>query len=165
MPILDANVIEFFSSSAEQTRRLGIQLGGLLQRSDPVCLEGELGAGKTTLVQGIAAGWGSPATVPSPTFVLVNIYRRGDGEELAHVDAYRLEGPAEAEALDLDQLLSRGPMVVEWAPKIRAALPDEHLWLKLFWVDEERRRLELSSQGERYHEIREEFREAVFGLA
>lgn len=165
MPILDANAIEFFSGSAEQTRRLGIQLGGLLQRGDLVCLEGELGAGKTTLVQGLAAGWGSPDTVTSPTFVLVNIYRRGDGEALAHLDAYRLEGPAEAEALDLDELLARGPMVVEWAPRIRAALPDEYLWLKLFWVDEARRRMELSSEGERYHAMREEFRQAVFGLA
>ena len=164
MPILDANAIEFFSNSAEQTGRLGIQLGGLLQRGDLICLEGELGAGKTTLVQGIAAGWGSADTVTSPTFILVNIYRRGDGEEFAHLDAYRLERAAEADALDLDELLARGPMVVEWAPRIRAALPTENLWLKLIWVDEERRRLELSSTGERYHHMREAFRELIFGL-
>jgi tRNA threonylcarbamoyladenosine biosynthesis protein TsaE len=164
MPILDANVIEFFSNSAEQTGRLGIQLGGLLHRGDLICLEGELGAGKTTLVQGIAAGWGSADTVTSPTFILVNIYRRGDGEEFAHLDAYRLESAAEADALDLDELLARGPMVVEWAPRIRAALPAENLWLKLIWVDEERRRLELSSTGARYHHMREAFRELIFGL-
>ena len=55
MPILDANALEFFTNSAEQTRRIGIQLGALLKANDVICLEGELGAGKTTLMQGIAA--------------------------------------------------------------------------------------------------------------
>ncbi|MGH2581738.1 MAG: tRNA (adenosine(37)-N6)-threonylcarbamoyltransferase complex ATPase subunit type 1 TsaE [Anaerolineales bacterium] len=165
MPILRANAFEFFSNSADQTRRMGIQLGGLLQRGDLVCLQGELGSGKTTLVQGITAGWGSLESVTSPSFVLVNVYKRADGAQLAHLDAYRLENYREAEELDLDQLLVQGPLVVEWADKVEAALPEERLWLKLFWIDEDRRRIEVSPSGERYGKMLESFKETVFDLA
>jgi len=76
MPILDAQTLDFFSRSPEQTRRLGMKLGALLQKGDLLCLSGDLGAGKTTLMQGIAQGWGTLDAVSSPTFVLVNVYRR-----------------------------------------------------------------------------------------
>ncbi len=165
MPILSANATEVFSNSVEQTRRLGMQLGGLLETGDLVCLEGELGSGKTTLVQGIAAGWGSPDAVTSPTFVLVNIYRRPDGAQLAHMDAYRLESAAEGEALDIDNLLVGGPLVVEWAERIESALPAERLSLKLFAVDEDRRRVEVQPKGERYQKRSAALQEAVYGLA
>lgn len=164
MPILRAGAFEIFSNSAEQTRRLGIQLGGLLQSGHLVCLEGELGSGKTTLVQGVAAGWGSADAVTSPTFVLVNVYKRPDGAQLAHLDAYRLENAREADALDIDLLLEKGPAVAEWAQRIEAALPDERLWLKLFWIDDERRRIEISPQGKQYEPMVAAFQEAVYGL-
>ncbi len=96
MPILEANSFEFISRSPEQTRRIGIRLGSYLQPGDVVCLSGELGAGKTTLVQGIAQGWGSPDAVTSPTFVLVNNYRKAGGFELNHFDAYRVQNALEA---------------------------------------------------------------------
>lgn len=165
MPILRAGATEFFSNSPEQTRRLGIQLGGLLRPGDLICLEGELGAGKTTLVQGLAAGWGSPQQVTSPTFVIINLYTRGDGQHFTHLDAYRLESAAEAQDLDLDEYLGRGPMVVEWADNIEPALPAERLWLKLYWVEEARRRIELSPEGERYRGLLGELEEMVFGVA
>lgn len=164
MPILRAGAFEVFSNSPEQTRRLGIQLGGLLQRSDLVCLEGDLGSGKTTLVQGITAGWGSATHATSPTFVLVNEYRRPDGATLAHLDAYRLQDAKEAEALDIDLYLEQGPLIVEWAQRIEAALPPERMWLKLFWIDDERRRIEVSPQGKRYESMVTAFQEAVYGL-
>jgi tRNA threonylcarbamoyladenosine biosynthesis protein TsaE len=164
MPILRAGAFEVFSNSPEQTRRLGIQLGGLLHTGDLVCLEGELGSGKTTLVQGITAGWGSAINATSPTFVLVNVYRRPDGALLSHLDAYRLKNSREADALDIDLYLEQGPLVVEWAQKIEKALPPERMWLKLFWVDEERRRIEVSPQGKRYEEMVSAYQEAVYGL-
>ena len=68
MPVLDHNSLEFISRSAEQTRRVGMRFGGVLQTGDVVCLAGDLGSGKTTLVQGIAAGWGSLDAVSSPSF-------------------------------------------------------------------------------------------------
>jgi tRNA threonylcarbamoyladenosine biosynthesis protein TsaE len=164
VPILSASASEVFSNSAEQTRRLGMQLGNLLEIGNVVCLQGELGSGKTTLVQGIAAGWGSTDAVTSPTFVLVNVYRRPDGAQLAHMDAYRLENAAEAQALDIDNLLESGPLVVEWGDKIEACLPAELLWLKLFTIDEDRRRIEVQPNGEIYQHKAKAFREAVYGL-
>ncbi len=75
-PILDPHSCELISLSPEQTRRVGMRLGALLQVGDVLALSGDLGAGKTTLMQGIASGWGSLDAVSSPTFVLVNVYRR-----------------------------------------------------------------------------------------
>src|SRR5512143_4039176 len=131
MPILDAQTVEIFSHSPEQTRRVGMRLGALLQPGDLVCLQGELGAGKTTLVQGAAGGWGSLDTVSSPTFVLVNVYRRPEGSELFHMDAYRLDSAVEAEELDIDGMLARGALLVEWPERVRSALPSEGLWATL----------------------------------
>src|SRR5215213_1503208 len=77
MPVLDAHMMDYFSRSPEQTRRIGMRLGGALQAGDVICLQGDLGAGKTTFVQGIAQGWRSLDAVSSPTFIIVNVYRRG----------------------------------------------------------------------------------------
>ncbi len=107
MPVLDVHTMDFFSHSPEQTRRLGERLGGALQAGDMICLQGDLGAGKTTFVQGLARGWGSLNSVSSPTFILVNMYRRADRSRLFHLDAYRLDSTPEAEELDLE--LDAGP--------------------------------------------------------
>jgi tRNA threonylcarbamoyladenosine biosynthesis protein TsaE len=163
MPILDANSFEFLSRSPDQTRRVGMRLGALLKDGDVLCLDGDLGAGKTTLVQGMAAGWGSIDPVSSPTFVLVNVYRRSDGQRFAHLDAYRLSGPSEAEELDLDALIAGGPLVVEWAPRIQAALPKQRLSIGMEWVQEEYRQMNFSAEGERYREMLESFEQNMFG--
>ncbi len=157
--------MEFISRSAEQTRRAGMRLGALLRPGDIVCLVGDLGAGKTTLMQGLSAGWGSLDTVSSPTFVLVNVYRRPAGGRLFHVDAYRLNNTAEADDLDLNTMFERGPIVVEWADRIKSVLPEERLWVTLAWVSEHQRDLILSAQGERYQELLVDFRRRVFGVA
>jgi tRNA threonylcarbamoyladenosine biosynthesis protein TsaE len=165
MPILDSSSMEFISRSPEQTRRAGIRLGAKLQPGDVVCLLGDLGAGKTTFVQGIAAGWGSLDQVSSPTFVLINVYRRPQSSEFYHLDAYRLSGPAEAYDLDLDSYLERGPMVVEWADRIQDALPEEYLSIQLHWVDEEQRDLMLKAHGARYLALLDEFRDQILGVS
>jgi tRNA threonylcarbamoyladenosine biosynthesis protein TsaE len=153
MPILDANSFEFFSRGPDQTRRIGMRLGELLQPMDVICLNGELGAGKTTLVQGIARGWGTGDNVTSPTFVLVNNYSRPDGALMNHLDAYRLQNALEAEDLDLDRLISEGPLLVEWSDRIKDALPDEFLVVSMSWVSDEHRRLVFSFQGSRYGKL------------
>ena len=165
MPILDPNSFEFLSRSAEQTRRVGMRLGSILETTDVICLEGELGTGKTTFVQGIAAGWGSLDAVSSPTFVLVNVYRRPDGQRLAHMDAYRLSGPSEADALDLDTLLDGGPLVVEWSERIAEALPGEHLWVQMRHVAEEQRGMQFSAKGQHYLDLLQDLHEHMFGVA
>jgi tRNA threonylcarbamoyladenosine biosynthesis protein TsaE len=163
MPVLPANSFDFFSHSPEQTRRLGLRLGALLQVGDVVCLQGELGAGKTTLVQGLAAGWGSLDAVSSPTFVLVNVYRRVDGSQLFHFDTYRVESAPEAEELDLDTMLSSGPLVIEWPERMMSVLPSERLWIKLNYVDDDRRELTFIPVGKRYIGLLDDFRRSTFG--
>jgi len=88
MTILDENALDFISRSPEQSRRMGIRLGTLLREGDIVCLQGDLGTGKTTFVQGVAQGWGSLDPVSSPTFIIVNLYRRADEKQLFHLDTY-----------------------------------------------------------------------------
>jgi tRNA threonylcarbamoyladenosine biosynthesis protein TsaE len=162
MPILQANAFEFFSRSADQTRRVGMRLGALLKRGDVVCLDGDLGSGKTTLVQGMAAGWGSTDAVSSPTFVLVNLYRRPDGERFAHLDAYRLADGAEAIDLDLDQLLDGGPLVVEWANRICGSLPEDCLSIELKWIETEQRQMQVKAQGRYYEKLLEKLRQNIY---
>jgi tRNA threonylcarbamoyladenosine biosynthesis protein TsaE len=164
MPILDPHSIEYISRSAEQTRRVGMRLGALLSAGDVVCLAGDLGSGKTTLVQGLASGWGSPDAVSSPTFVLVNLYRRPDGGCFYHLDAYRLKDVREAEELDLDTMISAGPLVVEWADRIKAALEPDFLWVNLRWIDIEQRDLTFSARGSHYQAMLASFRRRVYGV-
>jgi tRNA threonylcarbamoyladenosine biosynthesis protein TsaE len=101
---------------ADETEALGRALGAELWPGDLLALRGELGAGKTTLVRGIAAGMGiDPAQVRSPTFVLHHVYSR-DGAMLHHLDAYRLgAGTDLRREVDLEGLLDEGVVVVEWA--------------------------------------------------
>lgn len=164
MPILDAHALEFFSRSPEQTRRLGMRLGTLLQPGDLVCLQGELGAGKTTLVQGVAQGWGALDAVSSPTFVLVNAYRRPDSGQLFHFDAYRIDSLSEAEELDMDNLLAQGPLVVEWPERVEPILPAERLWAWLEYDAEEHRAMRFTARGKRYETLLDDFRRELYGV-
>jgi tRNA threonylcarbamoyladenosine biosynthesis protein TsaE len=163
MPILDAHNFEFISRSPEQTRRLGTRIGSLLEKSDLVCLSGDLGSGKTTLVQGIANGWGSLDAVSSPTFVLVNEYHRKSGEILFHMDAYRLQDFEEAIDLDLDGMIGDGALLVEWAERIQTALPSTGLWINMRWIAEEQRGMVFTAHGERSQYLMEQFRKKVVG--
>ncbi len=163
MPIMDAHSFEFFSRSPEQTRRLGSRIGSLLSRGDLICLSGDLGAGKTTLVQGIATGWDSMDSVSSPTFVLINEYHRKTGEILYHMDAYRIESAAEAIDLDLDRMLEEGPLLIEWAERIKGALPDSALWINMQWLSDEQRGLLFTAHGPRSQELMDQFKSRVVG--
>lgn len=163
MPILAPNTVEIFSHSAEQTRRVGMRLGAMLQPGDLLCLQGDLGAGKTTFVQGLAQGWGALDAVSSPTFVLVNVYRRADGGQFFHMDAYRLESTPEAEELDFESMLVQGPLVIEWADRVRDILPPHWLWIELDDLDDDRRVLRLNPTGPRYERLLTDLRRAVYG--
>jgi tRNA threonylcarbamoyladenosine biosynthesis protein TsaE len=163
MPILDPNTFEFFSRSPEQTRRLGMRLGALIKHGDVICLYGDLGSGKTTLVQGLAKGWGSMDSVSSPTFVLVNTYRKPTGDLLFHLDAYRLESAREAEDLDLERMFDDGAFVVEWAERINEVLPKERMVVILRWISDEQRALSFKPAGEHYVRMLNEFQNQVVG--
>jgi len=117
------------SDSESETVRIGESIGLALRTGDTVCLSGDLGAGKTRLVHGMANAIESPIPARSPTFVIVNEY---PGRiRLSHCDLYRLGSVDEVEELALDERLHDGALVVEW-PEIGAnALPEDVLFLKL----------------------------------
>lgn len=163
MPILDEHTLDFFSRSPEQTRRVGMRLGALLRPGDVICLQGDLGAGKTTFVQGLAQGWGTLDAVSSPTFIIVNMYRRADGAQLHHMDAYRLDSLPEAEELDLESMLAQGPLLVEWAERIRDLIPANHIWLEMEYLAEEHRKMRFTAHGRRNDALLADLRQAVFG--
>ena len=165
MPILDEHSLDFISRSPEQTRRIGMRLGGLLAAGDLVCLQGELGAGKTTLAQGMAQGWGALDSVSSPTFVLVNVYRRAGDGQFFHMDAYRIESAPEGEELDLVTMLGEGPLLIEWAERLESILPAERMWIQLEHVSEEHRQMRCAACGERYDELVAELRQSMFGVS
>jgi tRNA threonylcarbamoyladenosine biosynthesis protein TsaE len=108
------------TSAAEETEAAGEELGRRLRRGDLVLLKGELGAGKTTFVRGVARGTGSTSAVASPTFQLVRIYP--GRQQLAHVDLYRLEKGDDLSDLGLDELLDSGAVVVEWGERLASPL-------------------------------------------
>jgi tRNA threonylcarbamoyladenosine biosynthesis protein TsaE len=121
-------------------------VAGLLDPGDVVGLAGDLGAGKTRLVQGAAGALGVQGPVLSPTFMLVREY---DGEPpMHHVDAYRLSGPLELEDLGLEDVLSPDAVVfVEWADRVVAALPDSWLELVLHIGDDDHREIDVRPHG------------------
>jgi tRNA threonylcarbamoyladenosine biosynthesis protein TsaE len=145
--------IDFLSQSPEETRSVGKRLGAVLLPGDVICLQGELGAGKTTFTQGLAQGWGSIDAVSSPTFIIVNVYRRENGEHLYHLDTYRLESAPEAEELDIDTMLMRGPLIVEWPERMQSVLPAERLWITLEHLEDDERQLRFEAKGARAEEI------------
>ena len=156
-------MMDYFSRSPEQTRRIGMRLGGALQAGDVICLQGDLGAGKTTFVQGVALGWGSQDAVSSPTFIIVNMYRRGDEARLFHMDAYRLDSTLEAEELDLDAMLAQGALLVEWPERMDGLVPAERLWIQLEPMNGEERKMNFRAKGKRYDDLLDVIRQAAYG--
>jgi tRNA threonylcarbamoyladenosine biosynthesis protein TsaE len=159
VPILREGELDIISHNAEQTRRLGVKLGTLLQPGDVLCLSGELGAGKTVFSAGIGAGWGASEPLISPTFNLVHLHtREGDGARLYHLDCYRLSGAGEVDTIDLDDILqARGVVVIEWAERIESALPPERLWIELRVLELTRRNLVFTAAGDRYRRLVDQF--------
>lgn len=144
-------VAEYATHAPEETEQLGERLGRGLCTGDVVCLSGPLGAGKTCLVRGLARGWGAIDRPTSPTFTLINEYRRPtDTQRFYHVDAYRLQNVKEAWGLGLaDVLDAPGVVVIEWAERIQAALPEETLWVIIEDKGDDHRRFKFQATGER----------------
>jgi len=119
------------TTSAEETRQLAAAFARTLPADTTLALHGDLGVGKTTFVQGLAAGLGVGTPVTSPTFALYHVHR-GAGATLLHLDAYRLENEAQMEALLLEEfLVSPWVLAVEWPERIAAWLPAGTLHLEL----------------------------------
>ncbi len=112
------------TASAEETQALAARLEGELPDGAVLCLHGELGAGKTCFVQGLARALGVRRPVGSPTFTLINEYRGKRG--LAHIDLYRLRGAADAFGLGVEEYLEHfdGIVAIEWAERLGELLPE-----------------------------------------
>ena len=120
------------TSDADQTRALGEDLGRVLAAGDLVMLSGGLGAGKTTLTQGIGIGMGVRGRVASPTFIVARVHPSlSGGPDLIHADAYRIKDLSDLETLDLDSSLDEAVTVVEWGEGKTEAMSDERLSIEV----------------------------------
>jgi len=135
---LDADDWTIELPTVADTERLGAALAERLEAGDLVVLSGPLGAGKTALARGIGAGLQVDAPVTSPTFVIARVHR-GQRVPLVHVDAYRLGGVEDLDALDLDTDLADAVVVVEWGEGLVERLADQHLLVRLERRDDESR--------------------------
>jgi tRNA threonylcarbamoyladenosine biosynthesis protein TsaE len=140
-------VITVFTKSAEDTRELGAALSAVARPGDVVLLSGDLGAGKTTLVQGFARGLGVQEPVVSPTFILVRTYQ--GRLSLVHADAYRMDNLDEVTDLDLPELLDDGGVaLVEWGDVIAPVLPADFLEIAIeFGEGDDDRRIDVRVVG------------------
>ena len=137
---------EFTTHSAEETIALGRELALLLAPPKLVLLRGDLGAGKTTLVKGIAEGFqaASEEDVTSPTFTLVHEYR-GPAATLYHIDLYRVDTPRELETLGLDDLMSdNSVLLIEWGDKFPRFERDRDVEIALERVSENQRKISVN---------------------
>jgi tRNA threonylcarbamoyladenosine biosynthesis protein TsaE len=142
------------SVSRQHTDRLGQAIGRVLRGGESIALFGPLGAGKTTLVRGIAQGLGaSPATVTSPTFVVIHEYDQGR-LPLAHMDLYRIRSPHDLESTGLIEYFSGQTVtVIEWADKGLAALPQDRIEITLNHRALRSRTIQLRATGPTSNEI------------
>ena len=133
------------SNSAKETEAIAAQVAKSLKGGECIALDGELGAGKTQFVRGlVAALGGDPHSVSSPTYVLLNIYDRGR-LKVFHLDAYRVGGADDFEAIGFAELLEqRGVVVVEWAERVHDLLPKSVIRVKIEAVGETERQIEVS---------------------
>jgi len=128
----DDGVVHVVLPDADATRAFGTALAGVLRAGDLLVLTGDLGAGKTTLTQGIGAGLGVRGQVASPTFIVAREHPPlTDGPALVHVDAYRLGSLDEVDALDLDSSLDESVTVVEWGSGLVESLAGDRLEIVL----------------------------------
>lgn len=147
--------------SLEKTKSFGFLLGKLLKGKMVVCLNGDLGAGKTTITKSIARGMGIKAIVTSPTFTIVNEYTGNPC--LYHIDTYRLTEGIDTDYLGFDEYFySDGVTIIEWADKIKNSLPEEYLNINIKVYDKNRE-INISHIGKKYEEIEEKLYES-FGL-
>lgn len=126
-----------------ETEELGRKIAACLTQGDAIALEGDLGAGKTTLARAILRALGVEDEVPSPSFTLVQEYEAG-GLKIAHCDLYRIESPTELEEMGLEEAVRNGVLLVEWPERAPERIPADALKIRLDIESENERRIALS---------------------
>ncbi|MDO5725817.1 MAG: tRNA (adenosine(37)-N6)-threonylcarbamoyltransferase complex ATPase subunit type 1 TsaE [Tissierellia bacterium] len=148
--------MNIYINNLNEFNKFGKTLASLLKPGDTLCLNGNLGAGKTTLTQAIGKARGIKDYITSPTFNLINQY--GDGPDIYHIDSYRLENVDEIDDLGFDDYFySNAICIVEWADRIELFLPKDRLEIDIF-PDGEKRRLNIKAKGKRANQILEELK-------
>ncbi|CDZ75275.1 tRNA A37 threonylcarbamoyladenosine biosynthesis protein TsaE [ [Peptoniphilus sp. ING2-D1G] len=139
-------------NNTKETAELGLKLGAFLKAGDVVCLNGDLGSGKTTLTKSIGKGMGVEDYITSPTFTIINEYY--SKLNLYHFDTYRLENIEDMEYLGFDEYFyGNGVCVIEWADKIKEFLPEDYLELNIERIDENKRKIIFKAVGKRSEEL------------
>ena len=142
------------TQSREETHALGEKLGAAAKENMVFLLSGDLGAGKTTLTQGIARGLGIKRPVTSPTFTIQKLYR-GGRLVLNHIDAYRLEGLSQD--LGFEEYMNDGGLtVIEWSQFAPQLIPEEYLTVTIHLLEEDTREFRFEAAGKQYEELLEE---------
>ncbi|HAI14467.1 MAG TPA: tRNA (adenosine(37)-N6)-threonylcarbamoyltransferase complex ATPase subunit type 1 TsaE [Phycisphaerales bacterium] len=144
------DTFQIISTSVEQTIALGEALATCLCEGDWVTLDGELGAGKTHLIRGIAQGMGADGhAVASPTFVLMHEYEPEDLDKplLIHIDAYRLENPRDLLNLGFEDVADESVILIEWASKVAKVLPENRLQIDLQHETDTTRQITFTGYG------------------
>ncbi|WP_312516895.1 tRNA (adenosine(37)-N6)-threonylcarbamoyltransferase complex ATPase subunit type 1 TsaE [Anaerospora sp.] len=151
--------MEIVSTAPEQSFSFGRQLGQLLQEGSVLCIIGDLGAGKTLLVQGIAQGLGLNEEITSPTFTVMNVY---EGTiPVYHFDLYRLESPEQLVDIGFDEYTNGGGIaIIEWPDKFPGFMPDSYLRIELIKTGDNDRLIKVSPQGAHHHLLYEELKQA-----
>jgi tRNA threonylcarbamoyladenosine biosynthesis protein TsaE len=161
--------LDLISHSPKQTRNVGLHLGQVLEPGDVVLLFGQIGAGKTLLTQGIAAGLRVEGYVQSPTFTLAveheAVASSGARVRLYHLDLYRIESPGEIDTFGHEEYLDDpdGIVVIEWPERLGASIPEEHLLINIEYLADTKRKLTFYPRGERYRDRIKRLRQEVFG--
>jgi tRNA threonylcarbamoyladenosine biosynthesis protein TsaE len=163
------SALDVISHSPDQTRQIGFRIGRLVRPGDVVLLAGQVGAGKTTLVQGLARGLNVEDYVQSPTFALAAEHqgRRADGDPIVlyHLDFYRLEGAEDLDSFGYEEYLEvdNGVVAVEWPERIAASMIDEYLLIEMRHLSDSKRRLVFRPHGDHASDIVEALRAEVSG--
>jgi tRNA threonylcarbamoyl adenosine modification protein YjeE len=139
----DSQVIRLSLADLAATEALGAQIAAGLRKGDAVALEGDLGAGKTTLARAILRALAVTESVPSPTFTLVQTYET-PGLPVRHYDFYRILNPREIDELGLDEALEEGAALIEWPERAGNRLPGDALRIVLTATGAQSRRAEIS---------------------
>jgi tRNA threonylcarbamoyladenosine biosynthesis protein TsaE len=138
--------MEMFTQSPQQTQALGEKIGLDLKKGKikqrVLCFYGDLGAGKTTFIQGLAKGWGIKRRITSPTFVFIKKYFPG----FNHVDLYRIEKEEEVKGLGLEEMFvdSQEVTIIEWAEKIKNILPKERIDFYFDYISDKKRKITIN---------------------
>ena len=137
---------EYITSSLVQTKKLGRKFAKDILKKKPektafiIGLEGELGGGKTTFLQGFAKGLGIKEKILSPTFVIIKRFNN-----FYHIDCYRIKKPKELLDLDFKEIIlnPKNIVAIEWADKVKKIMPKNTLWIKFDFIDEKTRRISI----------------------